>query len=121
MRRKKPKRIRSRTTIVIEPTTFDILWSAKDKFSKLVGGKTTWGSFLEQAVLHLEAHILTTSVRATRYNPYVYVAECPDCGTEEYPLMGNYGTEDNPKKRRRRRTIWKIVCSRCGKEYIAIG
>ncbi|MBA7608349.1 hypothetical protein ES703_15526 [subsurface metagenome] len=121
MRRKKPKRNRSRTTIVIEPTTFDTLWYAKDRFGKLVGGKTTWGSFLEQAVLHLEADVLMPSVKATRYNPYVYVAECPKCGIEEYPLMGNYGTDDNPKGRRRRRTAWKVKCKKCGVEYIALG
>jgi hypothetical protein len=106
---------------VIDPATFNILWNGKDRFSELVGGKTTWGSFLEQAILHLEANLLTPSVKATRYNPYVYVAECPGCGVEEYPLRGNYGTEENPKGRRRRRTIWKIKCKNCGKDYIALG
>jgi len=84
-------------------------------------GKTTWGSFLEQAVLYLEANLLLPSVKAVRYSPYVYVAECPVCKTEEYPLRGNYGTDDNPKGRRRRRIIWKIKCSKCGEEYIALG
>jgi len=97
-----------RTTIHFDPIDFDALWAAKERFRKLVGGKITWVGFLEQAVLFLEAQCLLPSVKARRYNPYVYGADCPNCGTEEYPL------------RRRRRVIWKVKCSKCGKEYIAL-
>lgn len=98
----------SRTTIVIAPQDFDILWKAKERFRGMVRGRTTWTSFLSQAVLFLEAQHFLPSVKATRYNPYVYAAICPYCGVEASPL------------RRRREIIWKIKCSHCDGEYIAL-
>lgn len=98
-----------RRAIVVGIDTFETLWQAKERFRKLAGGKITWAGFLEQAVLFLEAGCLLPAVKAERLNPYVYLANCPDCKTEEYPL------------RRRRRVIWKVKCSKCGKEYIALG
>jgi len=97
-----------RGSIVVGIDAFEALWQSKERFRKLVGGKITWAGFLEQAVLFLESQCLLPAVKATRYNPYVYGVECPNCKTEEYPL------------RRWRRIIWKVKCSNCGKEYIAL-
>jgi len=101
--------------ITVDIRTFEELWQSKERFRKLSKekpvwkGKLTWSDFLGQAVLFLEAqYSIIPSVEATRYNPYVYGAKCPNCGTEKYPL------------RRRRKIIWKIKCSKCGKEYIAL-
>ena len=105
---------------MVEPKTLDALLREKERFTASVGGKTTWGSFLEQAVLCLEAYSLLPSAKAIRYNPYIYGVECPNCGAEEYPLKAHYGSGDNPEKRKRRRVIWKVKCSKCGKEYIAL-
>jgi len=94
--------------VTVDINTYETLWQAREKFRKHVGGKMTWANFLEQAVLYLEAQCLLPSAKATRYNPYVYGVECPNCKTEEYPL------------RRRRRVAWKVKCSGCGQEYIAL-
>jgi len=103
------------TQISVDVHTYESLWQSKERFRKLSSekpiwtGKLTWGDFLEQAVTILESrYSLLPSVDAERLNPYVYRAECPNCGTEKYPL------------RRRRKIAWKIKCSGCGKEYIAL-
>lgn len=102
------------TQITIDSRTFDTIWRVKEAFRKLVGGKVTWDSFLEQAALSLEAEFLLPSVKAVRYNPYIYSAECPSCRVEKYPLrkIGLRG---------RYRLAWRIKCSGCGKEYVALG
>lgn len=85
-----------------------MLWADKERFKQLVGGKMTWDGFLEQSALFMEAQCLLPSVKAIRYNPYVYGADCPKCGFEEYPL------------RRRGKIIWKVKCRKCGWEYVAL-
>lgn len=97
-----------RTAIVLDVDTFDKLWRSKELFRKIIGGKITWAGFIEQAVLFLEAQCLLPSVKAIRYNRYIYGAECPNCKTREYPLGG------------RGRIVWKIKCPNCSTEFIAL-
>ncbi|MBU0778175.1 hypothetical protein KKF82_07945 [Patescibacteria group bacterium] len=97
------------TSISVDSKLYNRLWQTKAELGKVGGRKLTWNRFMEQYLLLLDALLRSmVMVKAVRYNPYVYGANCPYCKTDEYPL------------RRRGVIIWKVKCSKCGKEYIAL-
>lgn len=109
---------RIRNHLEIERGYFETILTAKEQFKELLPktkwGKqgrhaVSWGSFLCQATLFLEAFHFTPYVKANRYNQYVYGGICPNCGCEEYPLRNRKGE-----------IIWKIDCAKCGITFIAI-
>ena len=90
------------------PELYDTLWKAKKQLEdSLFGGhRVTWPEFLEQAGICLEAQLITTPIKATRYNQYIYGAVCPKC-------------ENEAVLKRRKRVVWRVKCL-CGNEFIAV-
>lgn len=88
--------------------TFESLWQSKEQFRKITKGKVTWDSFIGQAVLLLESKYLSTEVKAIRYSPYIFGMVCPVCNTQDNMVI------------KRGTIIWKVTCSKCGNEYIAV-